>query len=88
MKNAYYPKRQASNLKPHGTRTLMSKRQEAPDTTFGTSRTLVRAWPGCIGDRGKRQPEPWKEPMTGEPVHSLGGGRLPSSGALQLKQQG
>ena len=39
----------------------------------GTPRPLVRAEPGCIGDHGKRHPEPWKQPVTGEPVHSPGG---------------
>ena len=38
-----------------------------------TPRPLVRARPGCIGDGGKHQPEPWKQPLTGEPVHSPGG---------------
>ena len=54
----------------------------------GTPRPLVRARPGCIGDHGKRHPEPWKQPMTGEPVHTPGGGRLPSREAPQLKPQG
>ena len=36
----------------------------------GTRRPLVRARPGCIGDHGKRQPEPWKQLMTGLPAHS------------------
>ena len=54
----------------------------------GTPRPLVRARPGCIGDHGKHHPEPWKQPVTGEPVHSLAGGRLPSREAPQLKQQG
>ena len=49
---------------------------------------MVRARPGCIGDHGKRHPEPWKQPVTGEPVHSPGGGRLPSRVAPQLKPQG
>ena len=42
----------------------------------------------CIGDHGKRHPEPWKQPVTGEPVHSPGGGCLPSGAAPQLKPQG
>ena len=54
----------------------------------GTPRPLVRARPTCIGDHGKRHPEPWKQPLTGEPVHSPGGGRLPSREAPQLKPQG
>ena len=41
----------------------------------GTRRPLVRAWPGCIKDNGKRHSEPWKQPVTGEPVHSPGGCR-------------
>ena len=53
-----------------------------------TPRPLVRARPGSIGDYGKRSPEPWKQLMTGVPAHSLGGGRLPSSGAPQLEPQG
>ena len=44
----------------------------------GTPRPLVPARPGCIGDHGKRQPEPLKQPLIGEQVHSPGGGRLPS----------
>ena len=48
----------------------------------------IRARPGCIGDHGKRHPEPWKQPVTGEPVHSPGGGHLPSRVAPQLKPQG
>ena len=54
----------------------------------GTPRPLVRARPGCIGDHGKRHPEPWKQPLTGESVHSPGGGRLQSGAAPQLKPQG
>ena len=54
----------------------------------GTPRPLVRARPSCIGDHGKRHPEPWKQPLTVEPVHSPGGGRLPSREAPQLKPQG
>ena len=54
----------------------------------GTPRPLLRAQPGCIGDHGKRHLEPWKQQMTGEPVHSPGGGRLPSREAPQLKPQG
>ena len=41
-----------------------------------------------IGDHGKRHPEPWKQPVTGEPVHSPGRGRLLSRVAPQLKPQG
>ena len=54
----------------------------------GTPRPLVRARPGCIGDHGKRHPEPWGQPVTGEPLHSPGGGHLPSRVAPQLKPQG
>ena len=54
----------------------------------GTPRSLVLAWPGCIGDHGKRHPEPWKHSVAGVPVHSRGGGRLPSREARQLKPQG
>ena len=54
----------------------------------GTPRPLVRARPGCIGDHGKRHPGPWKQPVTGEPVHSPGGGHLPSRVVPQLKPQG
>ena len=54
----------------------------------GTPRPLVRARPGCIGDHGKRHLEPWKQPVTGEPVHSPGGGHLLSRVAPQLKPQG
>ena len=54
----------------------------------GTPRPLVRAQPGCIGDHGKRHPEPWKQSLTGEPVQSPAGGRLPSREAPQLKPQG
>ena len=43
--------------------------------------------PGCIGDHGKRHPEPWKQPVTGGPVLSPGGGLLPSRVAPQLKPQ-
>ena len=43
---------------------------------------LVLALPSC------GHPEPWKQPVTGEPVHSPGGGRLPSGAAPQLKAQG
>ena len=51
----------------------------------GTPRPLVRARPGCIGDHGKRQPEAWKQLVTGQPVHSPGRGCLPSREAPQLK---
>ena len=44
--------------------------------------------PGSTRDHGKRHPEPWKQPVTGEPVHSPGGGHLPSRVAPQLKPQG
>ena len=54
----------------------------------GTPRPLVQARPGCIGNHGKRHPEPWKQPVTVEPVHSQGGGRLPGRVAPQLKPQG
>ena len=53
-----------------------------------TSRPLVRARPGCIKDHGKRHSGPWKQLVTGEPVHSPGGGRLPTREAPQLKPQG
>ena len=53
----------------------------------GTQRPLARARPGCIEHHGKRQPEPWKQPVTGELVHSAGGGCLPSSEAPQPKPQ-
>ena len=43
--------------------------------------------PTCIGDHGKRHPEPWKQPVTGKPVHGPGGGRLPSRVAPLLKPQ-
>ena len=46
----------------------------------GTAKALVEAWPGCIGNHDKRHREPWKQLMTGEPAHSPGGSRLPSSG--------
>ena len=39
-------------------------------------------------DHGKRHLEPWKQPLTGEPVHSPIGGRLLSREASQLKTQG
>ena len=42
--------------------------------------------PGALG--GKRHPEPWKQPLTGEPVHRPGGGHLPSSRAPQLEPKG
>ena len=54
----------------------------------GTPRPLVRARPGCIRGHGKRHPEPWKQLLTGEPVQSPGGGRLPSRSAPQIKPQG
>ena len=54
----------------------------------GTPRPLVRAQPGCIGDHGKGPHESWKQLVTGEPVHSPGGGCLPSKEAPQLKPQG
>ena len=53
----------------------------------GTPRPLVRARPGCIGAHGKRHPEPWKQLLTGELVHSLGEGRLPSRETPQLKPE-
>ena len=40
----------------------------------GTPRPLVRARPGCIGDHGKRNPEPWEVPLTGALVQSPGRG--------------
>ena len=57
-------------------------------STGGTPKGMSQARPGCIGADGKHQPEPWKRPVTGDPVHSPGGGRLPSSGTPQLKSQG
>ena len=54
----------------------------------GTPRLLVQAQPGCISDYCKRHAELWKQRVTGEPVHSPGGGRLPSREARQLKPQG
>ena len=53
-----------------------------------TSRPPVRAQAGCIGGHGKRRPEQWEQPVTGESLHSPGGGCLPSSEAPQLKPQG
>ena len=53
-----------------------------------TPRPLVRARPGCIGDHRKRHLEPWKQPLTGELVHSPERGCLSSREAPQLKPQG
>ena len=54
----------------------------------GTRRLLHRARPGCIRDHGKCHPEQWKQLVTGKPVHSTGGGRLPWREAPPLKPQG
>ena len=53
-----------------------------------TPSPLVRARSGCIGDHGKRQPEPSRETGDMRPVHSPGGRRLPSRETSQLKPQG
>ena len=53
-----------------------------------TPRPPARARRGCIADHGKRHPEPWKQPVTGEPACSPGGGRVPSREAPQLKPLG
>ena len=51
-------------------------------------RPLVRARSGCLGDHGKHHPEPWKQPVTGEPLHGPGAGHLPGIAVPQLKPQG
>ena len=41
-------------------------------SSSGTQMLLVRASSDCIGDHGKHIPEPWTQPVTGEPVHIPG----------------
>ena len=81
-------RRAATNHTTWVGRTGASQPTHRARSRGGTPRPLVRARPGCIGDHGKPHPEPWKQPPTGEPVESPGGGRLPSSGAPQLEPQG
>ena len=52
---------------PWAGRTRATQLTHRASSRGGTLRPLVRAWPGCIGDHGKRHPEPWKQPVTGEP---------------------
>ena len=66
-------------------RTEATLRNHRARSRGGTQRPLVGARAGCIGDGDKHHPEPWKQPLTGEPVHSPGGGRLPSREAPLLK---
>ena len=80
--------RAKTNHTPWVERTEATQPTHRASSRGGTPRALVGAWSGCIGDHGKRHPEPWNQPVTGKPVHSPGGGRLPSSGAAQLELQG
>ena len=73
--------RVTTNHTPWVGRTGVTQPTQRASSRGGTRRPPVRARPSCMGDHGKCHPEPWKQPVTGEPVHSLGGGRLPSSGA-------
>ena len=72
---------------PRAGRTGATQPTDWASNRRGTPRPLVRARPGCIGDHGKCHTEPWKQLMTGVPAHSPGRGRLPSSGAPQLKHR-
>ena len=49
---------------PRGGDTGATKPTERASSSGGTPRPLVRARPGCIGDHGKRHPEPWKQSVT------------------------
>ena len=69
-------------------RTGATQRTHRASSRGGTPGPLVLARPGCIRDHGKRRMEPWKQPLTGELVHSPGGGCLPSREVPQLKPQG
>ena len=53
-------------------RTGATQPPERASSRGGTPRPLVSARQGCIGDRSKRHPEPWKQPVTGRPVHNQG----------------
>ena len=64
---------QARTNTPWVGRTGATQPSRPASSRGGPPRPLVRARPGCIGDHGKRHPEPWKQPLTGEPVHSPGG---------------
>ena len=48
----------------------------------GCPKLLIRDRSGGAREDGKRQPEPWKHPVTGELVHSPGRGRPTSRGTL------
>ena len=73
-----------TNHTPRVGRTGATQPTHRASSRGGTPRRLVLARLGCIGDHGKRHPEPWKQLVKGEPVHSAGGGRLPSSRFPQL----
>ena len=76
-----------TNHTPRDVRTWATQPTHRASSRSGTPSPLVRAWPSCIGDYGKYHPEPWKQPVTAEPVHSPGGSCLPSSAAPQLRPQ-
>ena len=78
---------QERNNTPWVRRTGATQPTHWASSRGGTPRPLVQARPGCIGHHGKRHPVPWKQSVTGEPVHSPRGGRLPSREAPQLKPQ-
>ena len=80
--------RATTNHTPWVRRTGATQPTHRASSRGGSPKPLVGARPSCIGDHGKRHPEPWKQPVTGEPEYSQGGGCLPSSGAPELKPQG
>ena len=77
-----------TNHTPWVGRTGATQLTHRASSRGGTPRLLVQARPGCIAEHGKRHPAPWKQPVTGEPVHSPEGGRLPSSWSPHLEPQG
>ena len=73
----------------HGGRTHLGDPADPPGHQQGQyPKATGLSAPGCIGDHGKRDPEPWKQPVNGKPAHNQGKGRLPSRESPQLKPQG
>ena len=80
--------RATTNHTPWVRRTWATQPTHRASSRGGTPRPLVRAWPACIGDHGKHHPEPWKQPVTDEPVQSPERGVPAKQRAPQLEPQG
>ena len=78
----------ATNHTPRVGRTGAMQPTRRASSRSGTPRPLVCVGPGCIRCVGKHHADSCKQLVTGELVHSPGGGHLPSSEAPQLKPQG